>query len=680
MGDTKQRQAYLGLGRWSGLCFHGKRGKKLAIVTAYRSPCQQSTGGYGFYDQQFALLLSKGVRKPNVCKQFISDITTAMNTLQADGYELILSLDANEINGQERSDGIDSLIESCTLHDLHCLTAAVPPAIYKYGTNRRIDFMFGTEGVRDNIRNAGFLDYDNGVFSKHRGLFIDLDFTTLLGSVDSIAPPAARGIRSEDQRSVDRYVEAFKAYADDHNLWTRVQELELQSAFMPLAQVELSYNSIDRDVTRAMLHAEKQAKRPSGKYAWSPKLREAGLLARYWHLRLKEVEQKSQCKGALSQLTDRFKSLNIVFDSLATCTDALVLKVRWKEALKLLRTVRDKAYDHRAVHLRSTLQHYTNLTFSDDESGADANKSKIARIHRLLNTESMRKPFRAIHSMVTPLQGGGLSKLFVPSGIKNKKVAAKYCEPDGSITRPNLIKMAQSDKHSVEYTTLLDADAIEEELINYNRDWFKQAAETPFGHGELYDMVGYSGLTEEADVIVEGDCNEYLGIPMSRETQVFLEECRRPLTVKPIDTIISVEDYIKAVKAWKETTSTSPSGRHLGHYRTAILDRDIVQLHTQLLNLPIAFGFAPERWTHSVMPLLEKDDGLPYLTRLRVIHLFEADYNLFLKIIFGKRMVKNADTAMALNDQQHGSRPRRMTTDALFLARLEKDLIRHKGK
>ena len=39
-------------------------------------------------------------------------------------------------------------------------------------------------------------------------------------------------------------------------------------------------------------------------------------------------------------------------------------------------------------------------------------------------------------------------------------------------------------------------------------------------------------------------------------------------------------------------------------------------------------------------------------------------------------MVKNAEKAKALNDQQHGSRLRRMTTDALFLARLEKDLIR----
>ena len=65
---------------------------------------------------------------------------------------------------------------------------------------------------------------------------------------------------------------------------------------------------------------------------------------------------------------------------------------------------------------------------------------------------------------------------------------------------------------------------------------------------------------------------------------------------------------------------------------------------------------------------------LPYLTRrLRVIYLSEADCNLFLKNVFGRRMVKNAEKAEALNNQQHGSGARRMTTDAIFLSRLLKD-------
>jgi hypothetical protein len=39
-------------------------------------------------------------------------------------------------------------------------------------------------------------------------------------------------------------------------------------------------------------------------------------------------------------------------------------------------------------------------------------------------------------------------------------------------------------------------------------------------------------------------------------------------------------------------------------------------------------------------------------------------------------MVNNAEKANTLKDQQHGSRPRCMTTDALFLACLEMDPIR----
>ena len=61
------------------------------------------------------------MEKPNVRKQYIMDLTIAVNQFQTDGFEIILSLDANETNGQATADGIVSLIESCTLHDLHCL-------------------------------------------------------------------------------------------------------------------------------------------------------------------------------------------------------------------------------------------------------------------------------------------------------------------------------------------------------------------------------------------------------------------------------------------------------------------------------------------------------------------------------------------------------------------------------
>jgi hypothetical protein len=103
----------------------------------------------------------------------------------------------------------------------------------------------------------------------------------------------------------------------------------------------------------------------------------------------------------------------------------------------------------------------------------------------------MRKPFRAIHSEVTPSHALGLSKLFVPSREKNAEVAAHFCNLDGMPLPDHLIEMAKSDKMSVtKYSTLLDCDAIEQELLQYNCNWFCQAKDTPFGHGELYHLVG----------------------------------------------------------------------------------------------------------------------------------------------------------------------------------------------
>ena len=214
-----------GLGRWSGLCYLGKRGKRLAIITAYRSPRQQPTGGFGFFDQQHSILLSQGVRKPNVRKQFITDLILFVNNLQFNGHEVIVSLDANETLGQDKHCGLAHLLDECTLVDLHLLGPSDPTATYKYGNGRRIDYMLGSAAVASAICNAGYNAYDNGIFSKHRGLLIDLDFTTLLGSVDSIAPTKARVLRSDDQPSVDRYLAAFKLYADDHRIWDRVNAL-----------------------------------------------------------------------------------------------------------------------------------------------------------------------------------------------------------------------------------------------------------------------------------------------------------------------------------------------------------------------------------------------------------------------------------------------------------------------
>jgi hypothetical protein len=47
-------------------------------------------------------------------------------------------------------------------------------------------------------------------------------------------------------------------------------------------------------------------------------------------------------------------------------------------------------------------------------------------------------------------------------------------------------------------------------------------------------------------------------------------------------------------------------------------------------------GITLDRWHNSITPMIEKQPECPRINKLRVIHLYEADYNLLLKIYMGK--------------------------------------------
>jgi hypothetical protein len=62
---------------------------------------------------------------------------------------------------------------------------------------------------------------------------------------------------------------ACKQYADDHNIWDHVNALSTVAPSLTSAQCKESFDATDQDLTTGMMHAEKGAKQPAGKYAWS---------------------------------------------------------------------------------------------------------------------------------------------------------------------------------------------------------------------------------------------------------------------------------------------------------------------------------------------------------------------------------------------------------------------------
>ena len=61
--------------------------------------------------------------------------------------------------------------------------------------------------------------------------------------------------------------------------------------------------------------------------------------------------------------------------------------------------------------------------------------------------------------------------------------------------------------------------------------------------------------------------------------------------------------------------------------------------------------------------MLEKDQGDPKINRLRIICLYEADYNLFLKIMWAHRLMKQANNNQLFGEAQGGGQSNRTAND-----------------
>ena len=92
---------------------------------------------------------------------------------------LLLVLDANEQIGTEAT-GIINFVTQGGLVDIftlyNCSTCSIPT--YLKGSSR-IDYILGTPNILLYIRQCGYLSFNSGIISNHRGMFIDL-YTSII--------------------------------------------------------------------------------------------------------------------------------------------------------------------------------------------------------------------------------------------------------------------------------------------------------------------------------------------------------------------------------------------------------------------------------------------------------------------------------------------------------------------
>jgi hypothetical protein len=115
----------------------------------------------------------------------------------------------------------------------------------------------------------------------------------------------------------------------------------------------------------------------------------------------------------------------------------------------------------------------------------------------------------------------------------------------------------------LEYIAITDGPTIERLILQRSIRHFRQAEFTPLATPEVIRTIGSGANTNRAEQILNGS-GDVTDITNDEWSRYLLKSMKRHS--KEIKIEITTEKMMEKYRRWKECTSTSPSGQHLGHF------------------------------------------------------------------------------------------------------------------
>jgi hypothetical protein len=405
-----------GLGRWSGIHIRGRHNNILSIITGYRccgGSILTAPLGSTFHREYEYIRNNKGNTHPNPRLQFIIDIELSIRNLQEDGHMIVLMLDANGVLNQDVH--LREMVERLQLHDMQSSDPA--PSTYIGSTNQRIDYMFGCSRTRDAQVHSGTLSYIEGPQSDHRGLYVDLDTTPILhynAYDNTLQNPVLRPLKSCNPELVASYHERMLQYYDNHQMINRIIYLYEHHHDMTDDNVRSLLEKWDRDQGRAMAYSENYLGRKGGKNHWSPTLRNAGIICRYWRLRMKATNRHdyNNTFQRLLQIAQQHDS-TFEFPHFHDNLSRDEIAKHHKEAQRKYRETQRASLELRHQSYNELLIKYEN---DNNPSSQHESKRRAKIVKMTMRSEDIRANFRNIRQSVKQNSASncGLKSIMVP--------------------------------------------------------------------------------------------------------------------------------------------------------------------------------------------------------------------------------------------------------------------------
>eukprot|EP00957_Ditylum_brightwellii_P099694 7594558-Ditylum_brightwellii.AAC.1 len=121
-----------------------------------------------------------------------------------------------------------------------------------------------------------------------------------------------------------------------------------------------------------------------------------------------------------------------------------------------------------------------------------------------------------------------------------------------------------------------DRDGVMSTLIRRNKLQLHQAFDNPFTKKEMQDYIEENGTGLGAKEILEGnfDPNNFDSLPAVNHW--IKNNLKRTTNPNSIDIALTTDELRSLLKKQCETISSSPSGRHYGHYKVLLENKDIL--------------------------------------------------------------------------------------------------------
>ena len=622
-----------GLGRWVSTHCKGRHNTDIRIITGYR-PNRDHIGAteavYSQHERYFKICNPSQPREPRIA--FFEDLDKEIQKWLELGNQIILALDAN---CDVRSAEVTRWIQKWGLTDCHAsIHPDLPPVETCYRNQKLtpIDGIWVSASV--NCKMAGYLDY--GEFhsgkSDHRAIWVDIDWSSSLGyetPPSNYSPPER--INTKDPRVIAKYNKFVKQELHRRKITHHMHNLHMVASHRPLTSQEQTFyhrlNNITIDIRQRA--RKKCRKLLMGKHPFSDRLHYAQQTVRLWDLTIQRKTLKRQVgRQPIRRLSKLLK-----------IPHPLRRSIQYAE--KELRQAR-RAYKQIQ---RTAIKHRDNFKSKLIRAKAQASKGKQSE-------EAIEKQ---------------LKNIFRQKHLWRQVHRTNPKKPKGSAAYLTYEDTQQQVVHCWEQTDITEA------CMDEGTKRFSQSESTPFMTNPLVKDFGYLATTPSAENVLNGTYQP--SNSTDKYTAKFLTQLRRPADLQPINLHVTPKEYQEAWAKARFSTASHPLTPGYPDYIASSQDPTLTHFETNVLNIPIKAGFTTPTWSASTECVIPKKVSAPAVTKMRIINLLDARFNMVNKI-FGRRLVQVGETRRMFPWETYGSRKGRRATECALNKVLTADILR----